>query len=326
MNEIPPSRWPPARLVAWLLLLLAVVLAVAYAWHGWRERQAQVQHRDADQLRQLEALLARMDNLRGDLATQSRLIRDAATANRVLRDEVLGLGQRNALLEDNVARLSAHGRDGSRSARLDEAELLLVMGAQRLRIAGDLEGARRAYALAAGLLDGIDEPGLLNLRQTLADERALLERLGEGPRASLGARLDQVATRLQALPADAPARPADPTPAPWWQRALAPLVQVRPAGGQQLLTGSERAASEAALQLELTLARAALERGDAAGFSRALNRVHAAAARLWPDSPGLREVQAELQAMRGAPLQPQEPVLEAALLQLRAARDGRSPQ
>ena len=305
---------------------LALILAAVYGWQAWRGKQARMLDHSAEQVRQLEALLGRMDNLRGDLGTQSRLIRDAASANRVLRDEVLGLGQRNALLEDNVARLAAHDRHGRLSARLDEAELLLVMGAQRLRIAGDVEGARRAYALAAGLLDGMEDPGLLNLRQTLADERALLERMGNGPRAALATRLDAVASRLEALPADAPAAPAGQTALPWWQRALAPLVQVRPAGSQQLLTGGERTASEAALQLELTLARAALERGDTAAFGTALNRVHAAAARLWPDSPALREVQAELNAMRSEPLHAQDPVLEATLLQLRAARDGRSPQ
>lgn len=325
MNDLPSSRRPSARLVPWLLALLVALLAATWGWYAWRGQQARVRDDSADQARQMEALLARMDNLRGDLATQSRLVRDAASANRVLRDEVLGLGQRNALLEDNVARLAAHGREGSRTARLDEAELLLVMGAQRLRIAGDVDGARRAYALAAGLLDGMDDPGLLNLRQTLADERALLQRLGSGPRAALATRLEAASARLAALPDEAPAE-ATQVAAPWWQRALAPLVQVRPAGRQQLLTASERNASEAALQLELTLARAALERGDARAFGAALNRVHAATARLWPDSPALRELQGELQAMRGEPLQVQEPVLEATLLQLRAARDGRSPQ
>lgn len=327
VNETPPSRRPSARLLAWLLPVLVLILATAWGWHAWRGQQARVQDHSADQARQLDALLARMDNLRGDLGTQSRLVRDAAGANRVLRDEVLGLSQRNALLEDNVARLAAHNRHGDRSARLDEAELLLVMGAQRLRIAGDVDGARRAYALAAGLLDGMDDPGLLNLRQTLAEERALLGRMGDGPRAALSARLDAIAARLETLSPEAAPAAAGTQPAlPWWQRALAPLVQVRPAGSQQLLTASERNASSAALQLELTLARAALERGDAHAFATALNRVHAAAGRLWPDSPGLREVQAELQAMRGEPLQAQDPVLEATLLQLRATRDGRSPQ
>ncbi len=326
MNETPPPRRSSARLSAWLLVPLALVALAAWGWHAWRDQQDQARGQDADQVRQLEAVLSRVDNLRGDLATQSRLIRDAASANRVLRDEVLGLGQRNALLEDNVARMAASGRDASRSARLDEAELLLVMGAQRLRIAGDVEGARRAYALAATLLDGMDDPGLLNLRQTLADERALLDRLGSGPRAALLVRLDALAARLQALPAEAGADGQAPPQAPWWQRTVAPLVQVRPAGGQQLLTASERNAAEAALQVELTLARAALERSDAPALASALNRVHAMAGRLWPDSPALREVQAELQAMRGEPLQPQEAVLEATLLQLRAARDGRSPQ
>src|SRR5690606_16778729 len=295
----------------------------AWAWHAWRQEQERLLDRNADHARQIEALIGRMDNLRGDLATQSRLIRDAASANRVLRDEVLGLGQRNALLEDNVARLAASSRDSSRTARLDEVELLLVMGAQRLRIASDLDGARRAYALAAGVLDDLQDPELLNLRQTLAEERAVLERLGRGPRAAAAARLDGVAARLATLPMEAPVGGDDNAPAPWWQRALAPLVQVRPAGRHALLTGSERLAAETTLQLELSLARAALERGDREALGSALQRVQASVRRLWPDSPALRELQGQLQALRGEPLELQEPVLEASLLQLRAARDAR---
>ena len=61
-------------------------------------------------------------------------------------------------------------------------ELLLGQGEQRLRLAGDLDGARRAYALAGGVLEGIDDPAYLNLRQALVQERAALDALGADPR------------------------------------------------------------------------------------------------------------------------------------------------
>ena len=56
--------------------------------------------------------------------------------------------------------------------------LLLSQGSQRLGLAGDTEGARRAYALAAGALGELNDPRLLNLRQALDQERAALDRVG----------------------------------------------------------------------------------------------------------------------------------------------------
>src|SRR5690606_16346745 len=177
VNDLPAPRLPRTRLLVALVVLPVLALAGFLAWRGWQARQAEAQARAAEEARQLDTLLQRLDTLRGDLRAQGRMLQDAVSANRVLRDEVLGLGQRNALLEETVARLAASSRAGSQAARLDEAELLLVLGEQRLRIAGDAEGARRAYALAAGLLEGLDDPDLLNLRQTLAGERAALDAL-----------------------------------------------------------------------------------------------------------------------------------------------------
>ena len=104
---------------------------------------------------------------------------------------------------------------------------------------------------------------------------------------------------------------------------LSPLVQIRPADPQVLVARSERVAAGDALQVELTLARAALERGDVDGFHTALNRSSGWITRLWPDSPALHEVLGELESMREAPLHPQSPLLDSTLPQLRALRDGR---
>lgn len=325
MNDASPAapRRAPWRAIAPLLLLVALGVAGWFGWQSWQSRQQQVQARAQEDARQIEALGQRMDTLRGDLRAQGRLLQDAAASNRVLRDEVLGLGQRNALLEQAVARLDANSRQGHDALRMDEAELLLVLGAQRLHVAGDVDGARRAYALAAGMLDGLDDPALLNLRQTLAAEREALDALGAGPRAELLQRLHAVDDSLARLPREtAPAAGTD-AHRPLWQRLLAPLLVVRPAGSAALMGDAERREGEDALQLELTLARAALERGDVDALHTALNRSAQWLARLWPDSPALHDVRAELEAMREAPLQPQSPLLDSTLRQLRAVQEGR---
>lgn len=109
-------------------------------------------------------------------------------------------------------------------------------------------------------------------------------------------------------------------------KALAPLVDIRPSRGDALLTGGDRHAARDAVQIEISLARAAAERGDAAGFAQSLRRVETWTTRLWPDSPQRRQLRARLRSLQQAPLRPRLPELGTTLLQLQAMREGRSTQ
>lgn len=322
VNDEPtsPRRTPGAgRLIALAVLVLVVGLA---AWRGWAWWQAQGEGKRDEQAmiaQRLEALEARAEALRRDQRAQAQRLLDAAATNRVLRDEVLGLGQRGALLEESVAKLTDPDRHGAQALRLDEVELLLSLAAQRLEIAHDPAGARRAYALAAGVLDGLDDHRLLNLKQALAQERVAVDALGAGARADAFARLDSLADAIAGLPRQAPtAAPGQVRPA--WQRWLAPLVDVRPSRDTTLVAPDQRAAADVALQIEIGLARAALERGDDAAYRAALARVDAWLPRLWPDSPARRQVHARLRTLQQAqaPARPAE--VGSTLQQLRALR------
>ena len=322
VNDEPtsPRRTPGAgRLIALAILVLVVGLA---AWRGWAWWQARGEGRRDEQamtVQRLEALEARAEALRRDQRAQAQRLLDAAATNRVLRDEVLGLGQRGALLEESVAKLTDPDRHGAQALRLDEVELLLSLAAQRLEIAHDPAGARRAYALAAGVLDGLDDHRLLNLKQALAQERVAVDALGAGARADAFARLDSLADAITGLPRQAPtAAPGQVRPA--WQRWLAPLVDVRPSRDTTLVAPDQRAAADVALQIEIGLARAALERGDDTAYRAALTRVDAWLPRLWPDSPARRQVHARLRTLQQAqaPARPTE--VGSTLQQLRALR------
>lgn len=304
-----------------ILLLLALGLLGLGAWRGWvwwqvRDAQAQA---EAEAVQRIAALEARVEALRRDQRAQTQRFQDAAATNRVLRDEVLGLGQRGALLEESVAKLTDPNRHGPQALRLDEAEFLLSQASQRLTIAGDLQGARQAYALAAGVLDGVDDHRLLNLKQVLAQERAAIDELSNLPKTALSVELDRLAADLAKLPREAATPQSQSRPA--WQRLLAPLVDIRPSQAGTIIAPSDRTAGEAALQIEISLARAALENNDAEGFRSALNRVDTWLPRLWPDSPAMRQARAQLKKMRTASLQPDLPVLGSTLQQLRAARN-----
>lgn len=304
---------------AWLWLLLALTAAGIWLWYSDHQRAQRERAADIEAGQRLQALESRLDRLRGDVRGHSQRLQQADATNRMLRDELLGMGQRAALLENNVAKLADANRHGAQALRLDEAELLLTLGQQRLQLAADLDGARRAYALAAGVLDGIDSPDTLNLRQALAQERAALDALDADPRRAALHRLDAIAAKLPG-PAALPQTPALAANAPWWDRVLSRLVSVRRNDLPVMLAAEDRDAAEIALQLELSLARIAIERRDAAAMRAALQRAETWALRLWPTSPQRKATLGELRALRAAPLALDIPTLGSTLGQLRAQR------
>ena len=315
------TTFPPRRRSGgawWLVLLVLVLLGGWRGWAWWQARSAQAQALASSTSEQLDALQSRIDALRRDQRAQAQRLQQADATNRVLRDELLGIGQRAALLEDSVSKLADPERHGAQALRLDEVELLLGQGQQRLQLAGDLDGARRLYALAAGLLGGVDDPAYLNLRQSLVQERAALDALGDDPRAIAAGRLEAFASAL-VLPSD-PVAASVPDARPWWQRAFARIVQAQPTDRTVAIDAGDRAAGFAALQLEISLARSALERRYIRAWRAALVRMDHWLTRLWPQSTQLRTQRAQLQAMRDLPLALALPTLGTTLQQLQAMR------
>ncbi|MBH1590932.1 uroporphyrinogen-III C-methyltransferase [Stenotrophomonas maltophilia] len=329
MNDTAPVS-PPRRSLRWLLLPLAVVAVLGaggYAgWRFWQQQQHEQEAQSRTMAVQLQGLEATLDALRRDQRATSQRLQDAAATNRVLRDEMLGLSQRSALLEENLAKLADSANQGRQAVQRDEAELLLTQAAQRLNYADDVEGARRLYAQAATALAALPDSEGLNLRQALVQERDALDALGAGPRVQALQRLDALAGALQGLPTQVASTPAGDQTRAWWQAALAPFVDISPSRQNGPLTAAERRNADDALQLELPLARAAIERGDRAGRDAARSRGEQWAQRRWPDSPALRAQRAELQALRELPLQTSNTVLGSTLQQLRTQTDRRLPE
>ena len=310
----PPRRSRAGGLL--LLLLLALALGAA-GWYGWRQWQAQQWRLEASALQQRQAAEARINALRSAQQAQAQRLQQAEATNRVLRDELLGIGQRAALLEDSVSKLADPDRHGAQSLRLDEIELLLGIGQQRLQLADDVDGARRALALAAPLLAGIDDPAYLNLRQTLAQEQAAMDALGADPRVRANALLETLMAGVQAAPvADAPASARTP----WYERLLARVIRVQPTAGAGLQQRPDREAALAALQVEVSLARAAIERRDAASLAGALARIDTGLQRLQAGSPALARKQHGIAELKALPLRTESPLAGSTLQQLRALR------
>lgn len=317
-----PASPSPRRggALAWLLVLclLALLGAIAYAWYSGRLPL----RADANEtVQRVDALEQRVDHLRGDLRAQTARLQQAESTNRVLRDELLGLGQRAALVEDNLHKLADPERSGMQALRLDEVEILLSQGQQRLQLQGDLAGARRVYAIAAQLLEGIADPAWFNLRQALTQERSALDALGDDPKVVAAGRLEAFAATLPSLPVrdDGPADPASA----WWDRAFSRLVDVRPSATAIAVEPADRAAGLAALRLELTLAQSAIERRDQDATRASLGRADGWVARLWPVSPEQQALRRQLRALQALPLTVELPTLGSTLEQLRAQRSAR---
>lgn len=338
----PPPAPAPRRGTGLLWLVVLLLLAVV-AWLGWREWQRLDQStRAADAWRsQSRALGERMDALergqeesaaplrRGQRALEQRLA-DAAATNSLLREEVLAVAERAGLLEEAIARLSEQRLRGELLLKLNEAEFLLLMGAERLRLFGDVASTLEAYQLADAVLASMDDPLASTLRDTLARELDMLADLPRDPARAAQAALDAIAAALPSLPPRGRrAEPAAEGEAPRLLGLLSQLVTVRrvaTADDGAVLDPVLRAATEAALELDLATARAAAERADAQAYTSALMRAEQHLVALYdPGAARVAEVRQQLAAAAAIDLAPDLPALGATLRELTTWRTARQP-
>lgn len=323
-----PSRRGPGAL-AWLLALAVLAALVAGGAWWWSQRGAAS---DAGPDLSPEALDARLLEAEQAIASLRRnqqgidqRLTDTASRTRLLREEVLGVGQRAALIEDSVRELSTEAAVGVEALRLDEVELLLGLAQARLAADADIAGAIRATTLAQQALAPLTDPQYISLRQTIAQELAALRALPEDPRGLAAGELNALEATLPRLASRAPgAPPSAGEGSQGWQRVFDAIVQVRPSSSQDLISPADRATGEATLALELALARTALERRDDEAFRASLVRIDQWLQRLYADDALLRERRERLSALGGRSLAPPMPEQGAALQQLRDLRRGRA--
>ena len=317
----PTARRLPGAL--WLMLAIAILLTGMLAWQAWSGRAPRPDagpdlSADAldERLLQAEAAIV---TLRHAQEGANQRIADTRARTGLLRDEVLGVTQRSSLLEDSVRELSGQQRNGIASLRLDEVELLLALAQQRLQLSGDLAGAIRATELADSVLSMQHDASLLDLRQTLAQELAALRALPPNPGARAAGELDALEAMLPKFASASGRAPAGagPDAVHGWRKLLDAFVQVRPSGSQDLLSPADRDAGEAALSLEVALARTALVRQDQATFRASIGRIDGWLQRLYPPSALLSQRRARLRALRTLSLGYDLPIAGSSLDQLR---------
>jgi uroporphyrin-3 C-methyltransferase len=274
--ESPPAPPIAARprsqrtLVALLVLCLAT-LAIYLVWHARppvdAERDAAV--RERGQLRQLiEALTRSSEQARRDTDTLRARLDDSARVNDSLREQLLALGERARLVEDAVSSLADRRLSGRDAMLLNEAEMLLALGAQRYMLFHDARGTIEVYRLADTALGGLDDVTFSTVRQSISAEIEALAGSGDGGAAALGdlARLRREAGQLPGI-ARALALDAGES---GWARVFAPFVRVRHGDDATVAPLHEAALARQLFALDLRDAEAALLAHDVARFRAAL--------------------------------------------------------
>lgn len=220
----------PGRGAAWLAVLaLLVALATAAAlWYAAAAADRTVQEREAMARR---VVLVEEENaqLRRQVAALIRRFDDDDALDRSLREELLGVSERAALLEQAIKRVSENRMDSVSELRLNQAELLLSAGIERLRLFHDAQAAATALRLADHELARLEDMRYAGVRQTLAQEIAALEAVPQQAYNDTLVLLANLRARLPHLPlrGDAPGAAATATTAGRFETLMRGLIRVR---------------------------------------------------------------------------------------------------
>lgn len=322
-----PMLRRPAR---WVFVLLAVAAMVAVAlWRPWATPEKTADTLDLSP----EALDARLLSTEQQLQRAQRLqqslekkLADTQSRTGLLRDEVLGVNQRAAILEENVREMAKEQNNSRQSVQLEALELLLVLADARIHVDGDLPGALRAMRLANEVATDISDSQMINVRQSLLQEmQAMASATDRKPLAA--GELDALEAALPQLSARLPGQTdtAAKINRNGFQRLLDAMVQVRSADEQSLLGANDRSAAEAALSLEIALARSSLNKRDNPTFQASVRRIDSWLKRLYADGPVLRERRAKLASLAKQDIRLNLPTAGSSLQLLRSMTTQRNP-
>ncbi len=310
-----------------LLFIIVLALAAALAWWLWRDhREHGTQQADAlgqrvDELQRANA------QLRSDVDALRARLADSESVNRSVREELLGTSERARALEDAVAHLADERLSGRDTLSLNEAEFVLQLAGERLRLFHDPAAAITAYRLANSALTSAEDPVFASVRQTIAAEIGALEAAQPlETHATLGA-LAALRGQLASLPsrtASARMEPAAVTESRF-ARVFGQFVRIRHDAGATEVATRDAGLARSLAVLDLRGAEAALFARDGDAFKAALARSRAGIeAGFDADAAPVRDALATLDRLAAAPMAPALPELGSALRELRNLRTTRA--
>lgn len=328
-----PPRWP--ALVAVLAVLIALASAGLSAYLFEQSRRA-----EADRA----ALEQRLAGVEAEAAAREEQIMPRGEIESALsdaRENVEAVSERLQQMRSRIGELREIAQGGRAGWLRAEVEYLLRAASETLQLRRDVDGALTALDLADRRLERLDDPGLIPVREAIADAEQELRALPEPDRA--GRALALASLSRQALDWPMPAAQAgadaareetetDGEPAAGEAegfteallRVARELVVVRrhEEGARPMLSAREQALARLGAVLRLDAARLALLRGEGELFREELD-----GARDWirehfdtADSAVAAALE-RLAELREAPVRRELPDISEPLAILRSAGD-----
>ena len=324
--ETPPPA-PRRHRLLWLIAIALLGALVYLLWRTWvlDAEQRRLAQTDLQQVgAQIAALNRGAEQARHDAETLRARLDDEGKVNQSLREQLLGLGERARLVEDAIANLAEKHLTGHDAMLLDEAEMLLALGAERFTLFHDPAATLAAYRLADTSLAALEDPAFSTVRQSIGAEIDALTNLASVDVAATSAALAALRGAAAQLPAAQRDRAAADTAADshWWS-VFGNFVRVRTGEDSAVLAQRHDAALGRQLYvLDLRDAEAALLARDALRYGGALAEAQAALKLDFDtDAGAVKAARAKLEQLGKAELAPPPPaLLGAALKELRNLR------
>jgi uroporphyrin-III C-methyltransferase len=205
-----PPREPTRRvgivgmfLIA-LVAALVVIAPLAWQWFLTRADIAGLQQSLAQKLAEAEGA-TKETRLIASQAQEAA--REAQVKHGVLEAKLAEFADQQDALQALYQELAARSRE---EWALNEVEQLLVTANQQLELAGNVKAALSALESADQRLSGIERPGFMALRKTLASEIERLQALPEVDVTGISVRLDNMIEAVDTLPLEPDVRSARP--------------------------------------------------------------------------------------------------------------------
>lgn len=342
-DKSPPPRRSGLRLVRWLGLLLAALLAAGVGYLIWQQeqlqreyQQVQAQREQLDELEQrLQAQAGRLDELPGELRGELESILDERTGQL---EQALGDEQRER--EELESRLTAALSDLQAQSGMDrerwmlaEAEYLLRLANQRLVVESDAQSALALAESADQLLRELANPALHPVRRALRRELSALESAEVPEREELYLQLEGLSESLAGLPRTRPsermappeAEPAEQEPDGLWARiqgsfanalgSLEQYVRIRRHGEalEAVLLPDDHQRLVDNLQLMIAQAQVAMLREEPDLYRASLDKAHQWLQRYYPEQERAVELRERIEQLRGETVRTSLPPLEDSL-------------
>lgn len=350
--------------IAILALLVALAAVSESAWRWWQgsrtddsgvtlhESVQQVKSGQQQMTQSLSVVQGRVTELAGQIKTDEIALQaDKLTALEkkvgnldgqseedkatiaAIQGSIRSEESRIAAVEAGLINVAANSQNSSVELQLAEIGFLLHAASARLQLFGDPDAADQALQAADSLIEALENPMFLSVRQRISASRQALSEVPVVDDLQISSTLTKMQAGITTLPFKGMAAPAPevevPAEAGWWasfKNTLSSLVTVRKRVPQDdnLLSLEDKDYLRQGLWLQLESARLSLMRKDGQAFEQSLKRFSETLNAFFENgSASVQRQLQELAALQLAEISPAMPDISAAWTQFQQLRDSR---